>query len=54
MRIEAVHTCSELLKLAIQSTIVRRSETVTKTVSDVLAKLLIVGITDTGENRGNI
>lgn len=49
VRIEAVHTCSKLLRLAIESTVSRHSETVANTVSDVLAKLLVVAIIDTGE-----
>lgn len=50
IRIEAVYTCCKLLKLAIDSTSGRHSETVANTVSDVLAKLLVVAITDTGKN----
>lgn len=45
VRLEAVRTCSRLLRLAVES---RSSQTVTSTVADVLGKLLVVGITDTG------
>ncbi|XP_075220340.1 serine/threonine-protein kinase Tor [Lycorma delicatula] len=44
VRLEAVRTCSRLLRLAVES---RTSQTVTSTVADVLGKLLVVGITDT-------
>lgn len=44
LRLETVRTCSRLLRLALQG---RRSPTVTATVTDVLRKLLVVGITDT-------
>lgn len=47
IRLEAVKTCSKLLRLAIESTVNRPSQTVTTTVADVLGKLLVVGITDT-------
>ncbi|XP_066992513.2 serine/threonine-protein kinase mTOR isoform X2 [Anabrus simplex] len=47
VRLEAVRTCSRLLKLALQGTSNRHSDTVTATVADVLGKLLVVGITDT-------
>lgn len=47
IRLEAVRTCSRLLRLAIQSTITHHSETVIATVATVLGKLLIVGMTDT-------
>lgn len=47
IRLEAVRTCSRLLRLAIQSTVTHHSDTVTGTVADVLSKLLIVGMTDT-------
>ncbi|XP_054269929.1 serine/threonine-protein kinase mTOR-like [Macrosteles quadrilineatus] len=47
VRLEAVRTCSRLLRLAVESSSSRHSQTVTSTVSDVLAKLLVVGITDT-------
>ena len=50
VRLEAVRTCSRLLRLALHGTTSRHSETVTTTVADVLGKLLVVGITDTGEN----
>ena len=52
VRLEAVRTCSRLLRLALHGTTSRHSETVTTTVADVLGKLLVVGITDTGENFG--
>lgn len=48
VRLEAVRTCSRLLRLAVESSGSRHSQTVTATVSDVLARLLVVGITDTG------
>nr|QXN57741.1 serine/threonine-protein kinase [Bemisia tabaci] len=44
VRLEAVCTCARLLRLALEN---RNSLIVTTTVSDVLAKLLVVGITDT-------
>uniref|UniRef100_A0A8D9ABA5 Serine/threonine-protein kinase TOR n=1 Tax=Cacopsylla melanoneura TaxID=428564 RepID=A0A8D9ABA5_9HEMI len=47
IRLEAVKTCSKLLRLAIESTVNRPSQTVITTVADVLGKLLVVGITDT-------
>ncbi|XP_065216693.1 serine/threonine-protein kinase mTOR isoform X2 [Planococcus citri] len=47
VRIEAVHTCSRLLRLAIESSTHQHSETVVTTVADVLGKLLMVAITDT-------
>lgn len=50
IRLEAVRTCSRLLKQAIYSihnSVIQPSETVTTTVADVLSKLLIVGMTDT-------
>ncbi|KAI5755082.1 hypothetical protein M8J77_013919 [Diaphorina citri] len=47
IRLEAVKTCSKLLRLAIESTVNRPSQTVVTTVADVLGKLLVVGITDT-------
>jgi hypothetical protein len=50
VRLEAVRTCSRLLRLALQGATSRHSDTVTSTVADVLGKLLVVGITDTGEN----
>lgn len=49
VRLEAVRTCSRLLRLALQGSASRHSDTVTITVADVLGKLLVVGITDTGE-----
>lgn len=54
VRLEAVRTCSRLLRLALHGTTSRHSETVTTTVADVLGKLLVVGITDTGENFGSL
>lgn len=48
VRLEAVRTCSRLLRLAVDSSGSRRSQTVTATVRDVLARLLVVGITDSG------
>lgn len=51
IRLEAVRTCSRLLRLAIQGTaITNQSVTVTSTVADVLGKLLIVGMTDTNSD----
>lgn len=47
IRLEAVRTCSSLLKQAMYGTASRPSETVTNTVASVLSKLLIVGMTDT-------
>uniref|UniRef100_A0A1B6E046 Serine/threonine-protein kinase TOR n=1 Tax=Clastoptera arizonana TaxID=38151 RepID=A0A1B6E046_9HEMI len=47
VRLEAVRTCSRLLRLAVESASSRHSQTVTQTVADVLGKLLVVGITDT-------
>ncbi|KAG8279049.1 hypothetical protein J6590_008067 [Homalodisca vitripennis] len=47
VRLEAVRTCSRLLRLAVESSSSRHSHTVTATVSEVLGKLLVVGITDT-------
>ncbi|PNF25178.1 Serine/threonine-protein kinase mTOR, partial [Cryptotermes secundus] len=47
VRLEAVRTCSRLLRLALQGSASRHSDTVTTTVADVLGKLLVVGITDT-------
>lgn len=43
VRLEAVRTCSRLLRLALN----QPGPTVTNTVSAVLGKLLVVGITDT-------
>lgn len=51
IRLEAVRTCSRLLRLAIQgTTMTSQSVTVTSTVADVLGKLLIVGMTDTNSD----
>ena len=50
VRLEAVRTCSRLLRLAVESSNSRNSQTATATVADVLAKLLVVGITDTGNS----
>ncbi|PSN34470.1 Serine/threonine-protein kinase mTOR [Blattella germanica] len=47
VRLEAVRTCSRLLRLALQGSSSRYSDTVINTVADVLGKLLVVGITDT-------
>ncbi|KAL1122375.1 hypothetical protein AAG570_003780 [Ranatra chinensis] len=47
IRLEAVCTCIRLLRLAIQSSATKPSQTVTQTVSEVLSKLLVVAITDT-------
>lgn len=47
IRLEAVKTCSRLLKQAIHGTATHPSETVTETVASVLHKLLMVGMTDT-------
>ncbi|XP_071445181.1 serine/threonine-protein kinase mTOR [Hetaerina americana] len=49
VRLEAVRTCSCLLRLALRSSANRPSDTVTSTVADVLGKLLVVGITDTAD-----
>ncbi|XP_035780760.1 serine/threonine-protein kinase Tor-like [Anopheles albimanus] len=49
VRIEAVHTCTLLLKLALEASDSDDndvSETLTQTLSSVLEKILIVGITD--------
>jgi FKBP12-rapamycin complex-associated protein len=46
IRLEAVKTCSSLLKGTLRSLAGRRSDTVISTINEVLAKLLIVGITD--------
>uniref|UniRef100_A0A182MSJ1 Serine/threonine-protein kinase TOR n=1 Tax=Anopheles culicifacies TaxID=139723 RepID=A0A182MSJ1_9DIPT len=49
IRIEAVHTCTLLLKLALQASDSNGndvSETLTQTLSSVLEKILVVGITD--------
>ncbi|XP_039428931.1 serine/threonine-protein kinase Tor-like [Culex pipiens pallens] len=51
IRIEAVQTCTLLLKLALQSVdSADGSETLTQTVGNVLEKILIVGITDVDPN----
>nr|WBK62802.1 target of rapamycin [Sogatella furcifera] len=47
VRMEAVMTCSRLLRLALESKSAHHSHTVINTVADVLGKLLVVGITDT-------
>lgn len=47
IRLEAVKTCSRLLKQAIHTTTTHPSETITETVASVLHKLLMVGMTDT-------
>ena len=46
IRLEAVKTCTRLLKHSIESTSQVSSETITNTVAAVLNKLLIVGMTD--------
>lgn len=51
IRLEAVKTCSRLLRITIQkTTATNQSITVTSTVADVLGKLLIVGMTDTNSD----
>ncbi|XP_059613044.1 serine/threonine-protein kinase Tor [Phlebotomus argentipes] len=51
IRLEAVQTCSRLLKVAIQSTDTNSvCETLKQTVANVLDKLLVVGITDVDPN----
>ena len=50
IRLEAVKTCSSLLKGTLRSLSGRRSDTVISTINEVLAKLLTVGITDQGGN----
>uniref|UniRef100_A0A1B0GIX2 Serine/threonine-protein kinase TOR n=2 Tax=Lutzomyia longipalpis TaxID=7200 RepID=A0A1B0GIX2_LUTLO len=51
IRLEAVQTCSRLLKVAIQSTDSNSvCETLKQTVANVLDKLLVVGITDVDPN----
>lgn len=47
IRLEAVRTCSILLRMAIQGLNGQYSHTVVTTVADVLNKLLVVGVTDT-------
>ncbi len=46
IRLEAVKTCASLLKGAMAALGERHSQTVMSTINDVLAKLLVVGITD--------
>ena len=46
IRLEAVRTCSSLLRSAMLGAAGRKSPTVMSTINEVLAKLLIVGITD--------
>merc|ERR1719186_894358 len=46
IRLEAVRTCSALLRSALLGLAGRKSPTVVSTINEVLAKLLIVGITD--------
>ena len=46
IRLEAVRTCSSLLKGALLGFTARKSSAVQSTVNEVLAKLLVVGITD--------
>merc|ERR1719228_2677072 len=46
IRLEAVRTCSALLRSALLGAAGRKSPTVMSTINEVLAKLLIVGITD--------
>ena len=46
IRLEAVKTCSSLLRSALQGAAGRKSPTVMSTINEVLAKLLITGITD--------
>lgn len=48
IRLETVRTCSRLLKLALESCGKRPTDTLKDTVAEVIRKLLIVGITDTG------
>ena len=47
IRLEAVRTCSSLLRSALLGAAGKKSPTVMSTINEVLAKLLIVGITDT-------
>jgi len=51
VRLEAVRTCCRLLRLALQGCADRSTDTVGSTVSDVLSKLLMVGMTDPGKRR---
>ena len=46
IRLEAVKTCSSLLRSALLGVAGRKSPTVLSTINEVLAKLLVVGITD--------
>ena len=46
IRLEAVRTCSALLRSALAGLAGKKSPTVVSTINEVLAKLLIVGITD--------
>eukprot|EP00095_Tigriopus_kingsejongensis_P005635 maker-scaffold420_size176246-snap-gene-0.24 protein:Tk05635 transcript:maker-scaffold420_size176246-snap-gene-0.24-mRNA-1 annotation:"target of rapamycin" len=46
IRLEAVETCSSLLKQSLISQAGNKSQTIMSTINEVLAKLLIVGITD--------
>ena len=46
IRLEAVKTCASLLKGAMAALGERHSQTVMSTINDVLAKLLVAGITD--------
>ena len=46
IRLEAVKTCSSLLRSALLGAAGKKSPTVMSTINEVLAKLLIVGITD--------
>ena len=46
IRLEAVRTCSALLRSALLGLAGKKSPTVVSTINEVLAKLLIVGITD--------
>lgn len=46
IRLEAVRTCSNLLKGSMMGLAGRKSQTVMSTINEVLAKLLVVGITD--------
>lgn len=53
IRIEAVQTCSQLLKVSIQQSAEHStgiSDTLKETISHVLEKLLIVGVTDVDAN----
>ena len=50
IRLESVRSCSVLLRSAIVGLDGRYSHTVTTTVADVLNKLLVVGVTDSGKH----